>query len=62
MLVILEGILDEELKEGLVYSKYDYRNIETDNSRNGHAQKTLHISYGDRDVTIPWDRNGNYEP
>ena len=33
MSVILEGALDEELDEELGYSKYDYRNKETDNSR-----------------------------
>ncbi len=40
MSVILEGALDEELDEELGYSKYDYRNKETDNSRNGHSSKT----------------------
>ena len=34
MSVILEGVLDEELDQELGYSKYDYRNKETDNSRN----------------------------
>ena len=41
MSVILEGALDEELDEELGYSKYDYRNKETDNSRNGHSSKTM---------------------
>ena len=62
MSVLLEGALDEELDEELGYSKYDYRNKETDNSRNGHSCKTMHISYGDMDVAIPRDRNGDYEP
>ena len=44
MSVILEGALDEELDEELGYSKYDYRNKETDNSRNGHSSKTMQIS------------------
>ena len=43
MSVILEGALDEELDEELGYSKYDYRNKETDNSRNGHSSKTMHL-------------------
>lgn len=30
--VIVEGVLDEELNEELGYSKYDYRNKETDNT------------------------------
>ena len=62
MSVILEGALDEELDEELGYSKYDYRNKETDNSRNGHSSKTMHTSYGDMDVAIPRDRNGDYVP
>lgn len=62
MSVILEGALDEELNEELGYSKYDYRNKETDNSRNGHSQKTMHTSYGDMEIDIPRDRNGVYEP
>ena len=47
MSVLLEGALDEELNEELGYSKYDYRNKETDNSRNGHSKKTMRTSYGD---------------
>lgn len=47
MSVLLEGALDEEMNEELGYSRYDYRNKETDNSRNGHSQNTMHTSYGD---------------
>lgn len=62
MSVLLEGALDEELNEELGYSKYDYRNKETDNSRNGHSRKTMRTSYGDMDIAIPRDRKGEYEP
>mgnify|MGYP000284634616 CR=1 FL=1 len=62
MSIILEGALDQELDEELGYSKYDYRNKETDNSRNGHSQKTLHTSYGDMEIDIPRDRKGDFEP
>lgn len=62
MSVLLEGVLDEELNEELGYSKYDYRNKETDNSRNGHSKKTMRTSYGDMDIAIPRDRKGEYEP
>ena len=58
MSVLLEGVLDEELDEELGYSKYDYRNKEMENSRNGHSSKTMHTSYGDMEVAIPRDRNG----
>ena len=33
----MENGLEAELDEELGYSKYDYRNKETDNSRNGHS-------------------------
>lgn len=62
MSIIMEGALDEELNEKLGYSKYDYRNKEIDNNRNGHSSKTMHTSYGDMDIAIPRDRNGEYEP
>ena len=54
----LEGELDEQLG----YSKYDYRNKETDNSRNGHSEKTLKTSYGDVEIQVPRDRKGEFEP
>jgi transposase-like protein len=62
MSVILEGALDGELDDELGYSKYDYRNKDTNNSRNGYSKKTMHTSYGDMDLEIPRDRNGEYEP
>ena len=60
--VILEGALDEEMNEELGYSKYDYWNKETDNSRNGYSKKTMHTSYGDMNLDIPRDRKGEFEP
>ena len=62
MSALLEGVLDQELDEELGYSKYDYRNKETDNSRNGHSEQTMHTSYGDMEMAVPRDRNGDYEP
>lgn len=62
MSVILEGALDEELEQELGYSKYDYRNKDTGNSRNGHSRKSMHTSYGDMQIDVPRDRNGEFEP
>ena len=59
MSIILEGALDQEMDEELGYSKYDYRNKETDNSRNGHSQKTMHTSYGDMEIDIPRTGKGS---
>lgn len=53
---------ETELSEELGYSKYDYRNKETDNSRNGHSSKTLRTSFGKVDISVPRDRKGVYEP
>lgn len=58
----MEDGLDAELSEELGYSKYDYRNKETDNSRNGHSSKTLRTSFGKVDVSVPRDRKGDFEP
>ena len=62
MSVILEGVSDGELDEELGYSKYDYKNKDTGNSRNGYSKKTMHTSCGDMDLEISRDRNGEYEP
>ena len=59
---IVNGSLDGELEGELGYGKYDIANKETDNSRNGHGDKTLQTSYGSVDVKIPRDRNGEFEP
>lgn len=59
---IVNGSLEGELEGELGYAKYDTKNKETDNSRNGYGDKTLHTSYGDVDVKIPRDRQGEYEP
>lgn len=58
----MENGLDAELDEELGYSKYDYRNKETDNCRNGHSSKTLKTSFGDVEVSVPRDRKGEFEP
>ena len=58
----MENGLDAELDEKLGYSKYDYRNKETGNSRNGHSSKTLRTSFGNVDVAVPRDMDGQFEP
>ena len=55
----LEDGLEAELDDELGYSKYDYKNKDTDNSRNGHSSKTLCISFGEVDLSVPRDRKGN---
>lgn len=59
---ILENGLEAELDEELGYSKFDYRNKDTDNSRNGHSTKTMKTSFGEVDIAVPRDRKGEFEP
>jgi putative transposase len=59
---VLENGLEGELEDKLGYSKYDYRNKETDNSRNGHSDKTLKTSFGDMEISVPRDRRGEFDP
>lgn len=54
--------MDAELEEELGYSRYDYKNKRTDNSRNGSYKKTVSSSQGEIDLKVPRDRNGDYEP
>ena len=58
----MENGLEAELDDELGYSRYDYRNKATDNSRNGHSSKTLRTSFGDVEVSVPRDRKGEFEP
>lgn len=58
----MENGLDAELDDELGYSRYDYRNKDTDNSRNGHSSKRLRTSMGDVEVSVPRDRKGAFEP
>lgn len=58
----MEDGLETELDDELGYSRYDYCNKNTENSRNGHSSKTLRTSFGDVEVAVPRDRKGEFEP
>ena len=58
----MENGLEAELDDELGYSKYDYKNKEGSNSRNGHSQKTLKTSFGNIEIETPRDRNGEFDP
>ena len=55
-------MLEAELEDDLGYSKYDYKNKETGNRRNGFSKKTVTSSMGDISLDIPRDRDGDFEP
>ncbi len=58
----LETMLRSELDEELGYSKYDYKNKQTNNSRNGYSKKSLSTSNGEIELNIPRDRACEFQP
>lgn len=58
----LQGLLEAEMDNELGYSKYDYSNKDTDNSRNGYSKKNVVSSMGEIGLDIPRDRNCEFEP
>jgi len=58
----IQAALDAELDSELGYSKYDYKNKQTDNSRNGYSKKTVQGNTGELEIKVPRDRQGEYEP
>ena len=60
--MMIEELLEAERDDHLGYGKYDTRNKETDNSRNGYSPKTVRASQGEMELKIPRDRKGEFEP
>ena len=58
----MENGLEAELDDQLGYSRYDYKNKDTDNGRNGRSSKTLRTSFGDVEVSVPRDRKSEFDP
>lgn len=59
---LLEEMLEAEIDDELGYSKYDYKNKQTTNSRNGKRSKKVKTTYGELDVAVPRDRENEFEP
>ena len=57
-----ENGLDAELDDELGYSKYDYKNKGTGNTRNGHSGKTLRTSFGDGRCRFSGTGGGDLSP
>jgi transposase-like protein len=58
----LEQMLESELTEHLGYEKHSPSGKNTGNSRNGKTHKTLKNDNGEIEITIPRDRNGEFDP
>ena len=59
---LIQECMDAELEDELGYSKYDYKNKQGSNSRNGSYSKTVSSSQGPVELKVPRDREGEYEP
>ena len=57
---LLETALDSELTDHLGYEKNALSS--SNNSRNGKSRKTLKTDHGDMNITIPRDRQSDFEP
>jgi transposase-like protein len=58
----MQNLLEAELDVSLGYSKHDYSNKETENSRNGYSPKTVTTKHGPVKLNIPRDRMGKFQP
>lgn len=58
----LEQMLESELTEHLGYEKHSSEGRNTGNSRNGKTHKTLKNDNGEIEITVPRDRNGEFDP
>ena len=61
MKVMIEKFYQSKLVEELGYTKYDYRNKDSNNSRNGYSSKKTKSNVGEIEVNIPRNINNKYE-
>ena len=58
----IEQMLEAEMEEHLGYSKNAIEGNNSGNSRNGYGKKTIISDYGECEIAVPRDRNGEFEP
>ena len=58
----IEQMLEVEMDEHLGYAKNSVLGNNSGNSRNGYGKKTISSDYGDCEIAVPRDRNGEFEP
>lgn len=59
---ILQELMEAELDASLGYEKKQKGDASTSNKRNGHSPKTLKSQYGEFQIDVPRDREGEFEP
>ena len=58
----IEQMLEAEMDEHLGYEKHSAAGNNSGNSRNGYGKKTISSDYGECEIAVPRDRNGEFEP
>jgi len=59
---LIERAMEAEMTHHLGYEKNEYKGRNTGNSRNGKGKKTIKGDFGELDIEVPRDRNGDFEP
>jgi len=58
----IEQMLEAEMEEHLGYEKHSILGNNSGNSRNGYGKKTIKTELGETEISVPRDRNGEFEP
>ncbi|MDD4700414.1 MAG: IS256 family transposase [Oscillospiraceae bacterium] len=58
----IEQMLEAEMDEHLGYEKNSILGNNSGNSRNGYNHKTIISDYGEAEIAVPRDRNGEFDP
>lgn len=58
----IERMLEAEMDEHLGYDKNSLLGNNSGNSRNGYNHKRIISDYGESEIAVPRDRNGEFEP
>ena len=58
----VESMLEAEMDEHLGYEKHSPVGDLSGNSRNGYNRKTMKTELGETEISVPRDRNGEFEP
>ena len=58
----LEQMLESEMAAHLGYLKHSPEADKTGNSRNGYGKRTVQSEWGQSEISVPRDRNGDFAP
>lgn len=59
---MMQEMLEAEMDVSMGYPKNEKGELIVDNKRNGYSPKTVKSQYGEMELDIPRDRNGEFEP